>query len=315
MALYELEEKTHGELDPIDKVASEAISNDEPETEPEEAAAPEGDSDQEEQAQPNEGDEDGEDLDSLIPSPKDPDVQPLDLGNGISLKVGDKITAQHVHELSRGHMMQAEFTKKCQEVAQIRHEAEQTLNTFSQVVSNEVSNPALLFQHITPEHAIRALAAVGYDVDPRVLQQMGHGPSYQRQQQQVGYQSIDPNLARGLQSFQEWQKQQEQQQLTQSIDAEVKSQIADVKNDKIKNQMYKEILVELAINQNKPIPLIAREVRQSIKDRYAGIFTGKRLARKGSQIGRTSGSSRPISPNLPKTFEEAERSARGRLGI
>ena len=53
-----------------------------------------------------------------------------------------------------------------------------------------------------------------------------------------------------------------------------------LKNDKIKNQMYKEILVELAINQTKPIPLIAREVRQSIKDRYAGIFTGKSLLEK-----------------------------------
>ena len=102
--------------------------------------------------------------------------------------------------------MQAEFTKKCQEVAPIRQEAEQTLNMFSQVVSNEVSNPALLF-NISLRACNRALAAVGYDVDPRVLQQMGHGPSYQnqRQQQQGGYQSIDPNLARGLQSFQEWQ--------------------------------------------------------------------------------------------------------------
>jgi hypothetical protein len=322
MPKYELEENNHGEVDPIDKLADQ-FENDadtQPENDTEENADQTADDDaKSEEQEPSEGSE-GEDLNTIIPDVVDSGEPPFDLGNGVSLKVGDKVTPQHLDVLSRGHMMQSEFTKKCQEVAQIRQEAEQAINSFNQVVSNEVSNPALLFQHVTPQHAIRALAAIGYDVDPRVLNEMGRGSSYQGKQQHVqgqgnGYNQLDPSLARGLQSFQAWQEQQKQEQLTKSIDAEVRAQIQDVKNDKIQKQMYKEILVELAINQDKPISMIAREVRQSIKDRYSNLFASKKQARIGSQTSRTSGSSRPLSAALPSTFDEAERSARGRLGI
>lgn len=252
------------------------------------------------------------DLDSAIPDKDLPDIGGFDLGNGLGLKAGDKITPQHLHELNRGYQREAEFTRKCQELAPIRDQANQVIQNFNHVVQNEHSNPALLFNHVTPEHAIRALAAVGFDIDPELLKTIGHGSSYQNRGAPQGGQ-VDPQVQRELAEIREWRQQEEKQKFTSDLDAQVRAEISDITNPGLQKMLWKNILVSAALHTNKSIPQIALEERRALKEHFGSLTRAKKGTRERGRVGRTTGSSRPVTPKRPMTWDEADRSARGRL--
>ena len=328
MPKYELEETSHAEIDSDFDAGLEDSSHPEIESNEEDASqevssedegAPEEQEEGKEIVEEEESQDPLEDEEELIPEMQMPDPGAFELGNGLALKAGDKITPQHIHELQRGFQREAVFTQKCQEVAQVREQANGVIQTFNQVVANEHTQPALLFNHVTPEHAIRALAAIGLDVDPNLLKEIGYGSSYRNQGgqnpqgQNQQFAPIDPQIQRGLEEFGKWTKQNNTKQLIDSIDTEVNSYVQDIKDDQLKHLLRRNILVGIAANPNKEIRDIAMDERRFLKERFSKTISAKKGQR--VPIGRKSGSSRPVGAKAPDSWEAAERSARGRMGL
>lgn len=323
MPQYELEDSSHPEVDDAgdpqletDSDTSDTVETgleDTEEVSSEDEGTPEEETEPEEQ--PEEGDKGEDDLADLIPEAAVPDPGAFEIG-GIQLKAGEKLSTQQVaaikNEMERSYFREADYTRKCQELAPIRDRANEVLTTYNEVIANEHANPAALFQHITPEHAVRALAAIGFDVDPGLLQAVGYGNSYrgnpnmnqnQNQQQPKGFE----------QEFRTWQQKQEQAQFTQQLDQEVRSEIADIKNPDLQQDLYERILVQAALKPDKAIKTIAMEERNKARERFAKLFAAKSGNRKGKVVARGSGSSKAVQHQGPQTWEEAERSAMGRI--
>lgn len=328
MPQYELEESSHPEVedagdtdtdadsDPSD-AAETAELEDTDEVSGEDEGTPEEDEENPEE-DAEEGEEQGEDdLADLIPEAAVADPGAFEIG-GVQLKAGEKLTTQQVaqikHEMERSYFREADYTRKCQELAPIRDRANEVLSTYNEVIANEHANPAALFQHITPEHAIRALAAIGFDVDPNLLQSVGYGNSYRNNPQLNQGQGQNQQPQKGFeQEFRTWQQKQEQAQFTQQLDQEVRAELADIKNQDLHQDLYERILVQAALKPDKSIKAIAMEERNKARQRYSKLFGAKKGQRKGKVVARGSGSSRAVQHDGPQTWDEADRSALGRI--
>lgn len=328
MPKYELEDGGHSEVDPSGDLNLEDSTHPEIESKEEDTLDESLEVSSEEDGAPEEleaGDQtevqdellDNEveenDLDSLVPDKALPDLGAFDLGNGLNLKVGDKITSQHLHELNRGYQREAEFTRKCQELAPIRDQANEILQNFNHVIQSEFTNPALIFNYMTPEHAIRGLAAIGLDIDPELLKSIGYGNSYQSRPHQGHQGQVDPYVQRELAEHRAWREQQEKEKYTSALDAEVRAEIADIKNPKIQKNLWRNILTAALYSPQKSIRQIAIEERQALREQFESVVKAKKSTRERGRVGRTTGSSRPVTSKRPDTWEAADRSAMGRL--
>jgi hypothetical protein len=76
----------------------------------------------------------------------------FDINGKVSVKVGQPLTADHVKELERGWLREADYTRKTQDLAKKNSEAQTVLDAQASILKD----PRNIFQHMKPEQVLSA---------------------------------------------------------------------------------------------------------------------------------------------------------------
>lgn len=296
--------------------------------EPAQEEAPEDEGSPEGEPEPAVGEEEKALDDKAEKTPQEEDVlNTFEIGKDLKLKVGQQLTADHLKELQRGYLRESDYTRKTQEVSQLRNEAQEVLTIRDQVIKN----PQALREHLEDDFILQAfppgellarslyanrIPAQAWNQFFESWQQengSGHHGNFappqpgQPPQQPAVLGTFQKELKSVTSRIDKWEAEQsakkaeeERQQETNALDKEVDSVVS-----KFPGMTKKELLRELALGDNRLTVLqIARNYwHERQAERNAHITRKEQVKQKA--LKKPGGIAKPLLPQQPKTFEEA----------
>lgn len=248
----------------------------------------------------------------------------FEISKDLSLKLGDKVTANHLNELKRGYLREADYTRKTTELAKVREEANGVLQT-RDAISND---PKVLREVLDDQHILGAFdkqellnhALSGVGVPPELwanfleefstMQGEQVNPAWQPKQINPEVQELQKKLSKfenwmtSEQQSREYQAQQQQfNQEVQSLDKEIQEVVSKI------NYVERDDLLMALAALPKDDPRTVLEVAKSLEkkqlekhQRYVASLKKKKETLKNSN---PSGSTVPIMPKQTTEWDES----------
>lgn len=256
----------------------------------------------------------------------------FDINGKLSLKEGAPLTSEHIKELERGWLREADYTRKTQEVAKIRNEAQQILNNQAKI-QEDVRN---IFEFIPPEKLLSAFTR--QEMLSHGLHAGGVSPQAWNQflewRKENGEESADKptpsadpyaqqfeTFARKLEAIERRDQTREQAIKAQEQEAAYKNQMAAYESEvnsaiaEFPAVNKRQLLVEMASSDgSKTIKELAQDLSNSLESRFQEYLKTK-TAQKQTTIKAPKGTSVPIVKKMPKTFDEVEEHVAGLMGF
>lgn len=276
------------------------------------------------------GDTQGEEDTKTVESKQtiDANAPSFEVNGKMKLAAGQALTTEHIKELERGFLRESDYTRKTQELAKTRDEA----NGVLQAVEEIRQNPSALRQHFPAEHLLAAFQPqelLGW-VMPRIGVSPQQWTSFLEWQKENGSempqsaQAYNPQnqavapLVNRLQHLEGkltgWEKQsvaQQQAQAMNALDSEVKQaceKYSNVDRDKLLLAIQRDDL-------NKPVEELAREIADKDNERWEKYVESK-TKKNGSapRHARGSGQGHGFGSKKPQTFDDAHELAEQYFG-
>lgn len=259
------------------------------------------------------------------------EVPLFDAEGKFTLKVGDKLTENQIKELNRSWFRESDYTRKTQEIAQVRKEAEEILQTRDAILQD----PKNLRQVFEDQHIMSAfskpellnLGLAGAGVAPKTwntflawLKDNDELPRGERVPEADPYvehlsrferriAQLENNLTAGeqkrLEAEIEKQKAAEESQFLTEVDGAL---------SKFPNVKKRALLVEMAASDGtKTVEQLAKALNDEIEGRFNEYLKTK--TKHKETVGRpTKGTAVPIMRKAPESFEEAREMVAGMYG-
>lgn len=262
------------------------------------------------------GDAGAPDTPETIEQTQPEDVPSFSLSEQMALKLNDKLNAEHLKEIEKGYLRQSDYTKKTQELAQIRQEAEQMSANLNAVMSGQSNGrefvpDQVILSWFQPQELLNiGLAGAGVPVQLwneflGYMQEQGAGrtENFRADPYAQQFSQLQQELKQ-LKSFQQnyTQKQQKdayEKEMTR-IDGEASAVLA-----KFPDVTKQELLFALAGDgTGKTIEQIAKELADAKEARFQQYIKQKQDLHKKA-VKQPTGSRVPIMPKAPKSFDEA----------
>lgn len=254
-----------------------------------------------------------------------PDVKPVatfDSDGKFSLKEGDKLTSEHIKEIERSFFREGDYTKKTQEIAEMKKAAQDILAGHDEVLKN----PQSLRQYFEDKHILSAftrkemldygLAAAGVPVPTwnkfcKWLKDEDiegpQAPEADPYVQQFG------NLNKKLQTLEtglsKFQREQIEAKRQEAYDKEMKKMDDNVA-DALKEYSdvdRKDLLAMMAASDGtKTVKQLAKDCHDRLEARF-NEFLAKKKANRKNTVKPPKGTSVPLMSKSPKGWDEAEK--------
>lgn len=254
----------------------------------------------------------------------------FDLNGRVSLKVGDKVSADHVKELERGWLREADYTRKTQELAKVRKEAEEVLKAQEDIVKD----PRNIFKFIPPQQILSAftrqeMLAHGLHaggVTPQVWNRFLEWYQQERGNDEPDLDGkagslpkADPytqqlsEFSRRIEAMERAHQSLEEQRRTEtekrayeeqmsSYDREVEAALKD-----FPAVNKRALLVEMAASDgSKTIRELAEELNSALETRFQEYLKTKTTQKQQATVKAPRGTAVPVLPKRPQTFDEAD---------
>jgi len=254
----------------------------------------------------------------------------FDVNGKLSLKEGSKLTGDHIKELEKGFLRQADYTRKTQEVAKIRDEAASVIRNQEEVMKD----PRNIFKYMEPSKVLSAftkqemmahgLHAAG--ISPQVWNTFCEWFKENGDVNQGSASTVDPNaqqvseFARRLERIEEQDKTREQKAIEARQQAEYEQTMStyDKQVDEaiaaFPDVTKRKLLVELASGDgSESIMEIAKRMQGELEDKFQKYIAAKKEV-KNKAPKSPKGGSVPIMRKQPKTWEEADAAIAGLYG-
>lgn len=274
--------------------------------------------------------------DSGQPEASSEAVPLFDINGKLSLKNGDKITADHLKELERGFLREADYTRKTQELAKVRAEANDILKAKEDIESD----PRNLFNFIPPQKILSAftkqeMLAHGLRAGGVSPQQWNNYITWFKktggriEPLEDGEEETPPtnanvppladpyaekmsDMARRLEFFEKKHLTIEQQQKADAEKRAADEQIAAYDkelDDALKTYPSVDretVLVRMAAgNGEKSIKEIAKDINDAIEKRW-NDYVATKTTQKKTTVKAPKGASVPVLMKRPRTFDDAD---------
>ena len=247
----------------------------------------------------------------------------FDINGKMSLKAGDKISPDHVKELERGWLREADYTRKTQDLAKTRAAAQDVLKAQEEVKAD----PRNLFKFMQPQDVLSAftrqemlshgLHAGG--VSPQVWNQF---LEWHKENGEAGAGEAPPKADPYSQQFGEFSRRIEAMERQGTTLAEQRK--ADTEATAYNEQMStydkevegalkdfpavnkRQLLVEMAASDGtKTVKELAQDLNVVLETRFQEYLKTKQGQRQQT-VKSAKGSAVPVLKQKPKTFEEAD---------
>ncbi len=245
----------------------------------------------------------------------------FDLNGKLKLKVGDKLSPEHVKEFERGWLREADYTRKTQELATQRQEYQNTTNALNQIDKD----PRALRSYM-PEQKILAafqpqeLLNIGLSRAGVPVQLWNEFLEYHQQNAgnfagQADQLRADPyqerfskydneihSLKQTLAGYEHGKQQDAYERQMSQLDQEVQGVIAKypgVKREELLGRMVWDT------SPGKTPETLAKAIADEKEAAQQEWLQGKELNRQ-KRVTAPTGTKVPIMPQQPKTFKEAE---------
>jgi len=280
--------------------------------------------------------DDGMEVKNETPNAEVPENIPtFELSKNMSLKLGDKITAEHLKELERSFLRESDYTKKTQQIAEQREQSLDIINAHEQIMKD----PRALRHHYSDQLLLSAfhphdLLVNGLKINNIPANEWNEfiewkkelGEPVQSKQidpyaQQFGvFQNKISQIESTLNKIHYDKIKQEQDivynQQLQTLESEIDSALS-----KYPNVEKHHLLVELASNkslENMAIEDIAKQmnvkVQSMIDDKYNNYINNLKDKQK-QKVQKPSGNSIPLESRPSKTFDEVNQRLSSVFGV
>lgn len=250
----------------------------------------------------------------------------FELTKGMSLKVGDKVTPEHIKEFQRAALRESDYTRKTQELAQVRGQAQEVL----QVRDAVLNDPRALRQHLEDDHILQAfhpneLLVAGLQaskIPPQVWNQFledyqqtnGKQPGaseWQANPMARELHQTKAELARVNSRLQNWE-QTNQRSAEDRANHEARTQLkseVEAAAKKFQDVTEEEILEAIAAGRQGNAEQIAKRISDRYSERISKRDQTLLEQKKRQKNAAPKGTSVPVLPNRPKTWEDAGSAA------
>lgn len=250
----------------------------------------------------------------------------VEIAKGMALKAGDKLTADHINQLKRGAYREADYTRKTQELAQARNQANEVLQAREAVLNN----PQALRQFLQDEHILKAFhpnellvnglqaAGIPPDVWNKFLDeyQGAYGAQPQANNWQANPLAKDIHTTRAeiqklqarLQNFEVGQQRGAQERAEHEARVALQNEVKEAVT-KFKDVTEEEILEAIAAGRQGTADQIAAMISKRYSQRISQRDQALLEQKKRQQPTAPKGTSVPVLPKRPTTWDEASTAA------
>ena len=295
---------------PEDAVEDQADAEDETDVKPE------GEDNVDEDTKITEGEDDST-------SDEASDVPMFDVDGKLTLKAGEVLNAEHIKELERGFLRESDYTRKTQEVAQVRKEAEEILGIRDAIMENPqnlrqvLEDQQIVSAFSKPELLNLGLSAAGVPPDTwntfltwmKENDELPRGQEVPRSDPNVETLSkverriaqLEQNLTAGEQKRLEAETEKQEAAEKQNFNTEVDEVLTNYPNLK-----KRALLVEMAAgDDSRTIAEIAKSLNKELEQHYKDYIKTKTKHRT-TAMKPAKGSAVPVMKKAPQTFDEAK---------